>query len=41
MKACIIQPPYSTDTSHSDEYFNFKLQMLDKCDNSIDIIVFA
>lgn len=30
MKACIIQPPYSTDTSHSDEYFDFKLQMLDK-----------
>lgn len=39
MKACIIQPPYSRDTSHSDEYFSFKLQMLDKCDVSADIIV--
>lgn len=39
MKACIIQPPYSLDTSFSDEYFDFKLQMLDRCDGSIDIIV--
>lgn len=39
MKACIIQPPYSMDTSYSDECFNFKMQMLDKCDDSIDIIV--
>lgn len=39
MKACIIQPPYSMDTAFSDEYFNFKLDMLDKCDDSIDIIV--
>ena len=39
MKACVIQPPYSMDTSHSDEYFRFKLQMLDQCDDSIDIIV--
>lgn len=39
MKACIIQPPYSMDASQSDEYFNYKLEMLDKCDNSIDIIV--
>lgn len=39
MKAFIIQPPYSLDTSFSDEYFDFKLQMLDKCDESADIIV--
>lgn len=39
MKACIIQPPYSIDVSHSDEYFDFKLKMLDKCDDSADIIV--
>ena len=39
MKACIIQPPYSRDTSYSDEYFNYKLQMLDRCDESVDIIV--
>lgn len=39
MKACIIQPPYSRDVSYSDEFFDFKLQMLDKCDASVDIIV--
>jgi len=39
MKACIIQPPYSRDVSHSDEFFDFKLDMLSKCDETIDIIV--
>ncbi len=39
MKACIIQPPYSRDTAYSDKYFEFKMQMLDKCDDSMDIIV--
>lgn len=39
MKACIIQPPYSRDVSHSDAYFDYKIRMLDKCDDSIDIIV--
>jgi len=39
MKACIIQPPYSRDTSKSDEFFKFKLDMLDKCDETVDIIV--
>lgn len=39
MKACIIQPPYSNDTSFCDEYFDFKLKMLDSCDDSCDIIV--
>ena len=39
MKACIIQPPYSRDVSHSDEYFEYKINMLNKCDDSIDIIV--
>ena len=39
MKACIIQPPYSRDTSFSDDYFNFKMDMLDSCDDSVDIIV--
>ena len=39
MKACIIQPPYSRDVSYSDEYFEYKLKQLDKCDESIDIIV--
>lgn len=39
MKACVIQPPYSRDASFSDEYFIFKLDQLDKCDESFDIIV--
>ncbi len=39
MKACIIQPPYSNDVSLSDEYFDYKLKLLDECDNSTDIIV--
>ena len=39
MKACVIQPPYSRDVSFSDEYFEFKLDMLSKCDESMDIIV--
>lgn len=39
MKACIIQPPYSNDVSFSDEFFQYKLELLDKCDESMDIIV--
>ena len=39
MKACIIQPPYSRDVSYSDEYFDYKIKMLDSCDETIDIIV--
>ncbi len=39
MKACIIQPEYSTDLSRSDELFLAKLKMLDECDESVDIIV--
>ncbi len=39
MKACIIQPPYSRDTSFSDEYFEYKLNQLDQCDESTDLIV--
>ena len=39
MKACIIQPPYSRDVSYSDEYFDYKIKMLDECDSSVDIIV--
>lgn len=39
MKAYIIQPPYSNDTSYSDKYFKFKLDMLDKCSHDADIIV--
>ncbi len=39
MKACIIQPPYSRDLALSDEYFDYKMNLLDECDDSIDIIV--
>ncbi len=39
MKACVIQTPYSTDYSKSDEYFEITLSYLDKCDSSMDIIV--
>ena len=39
MRACIIQPPYSKDSSNSDEYFDYKIQQLDKCDETVDIIV--
>jgi len=39
MKACIIQPPYSRDTSLSDAYFDYKMNCLDQCDSSADLIV--
>ena len=39
MKACVIQPPYSRDVSFSDEYFEYKMNMLDACDDTVDIIV--
>ncbi len=39
MKACIIQPPYSRDLTFSDEYFDFKIERLRECDDSLDIIV--
>ena len=39
MKACIIQPPYSRDTADSDRLFAYKMDMLDKCDESMDLIV--
>ena len=39
MKACVIQPPYSRDVSLSDEYFDYKIQKLDECDKTMDIIV--
>ena len=39
MKACIIQPAYSTDYHRSDEYFQAMIDLIDKCDESMDIIV--
>ena len=39
MKVCIMQPPYSKDLTLSDEFFQYKLDLLDKCDDSVDVIV--
>lgn len=39
MKACIIQPPYSRDTGLSDAYFEYKINLLRECDDTMDIIV--
>ena len=39
MKVCIIQPEYSTDYSRSDELFEKELELLDKCDSTMDLIV--
>ena len=39
MRSCIIQPPYSRDLALSDEYFAYKLKLLDECDEDTDIIV--
>lgn len=40
MKVCIVQPPYSTDFTRSDEYFKWEMETFDKCDSSMDLIVF-
>ncbi len=39
MKVCLIQPKYYTDYSKSDECFKQELEFLDKCDESMDLIV--
>ena len=39
MKACVIQPPYSRDLTRSDELFAWKLAQLEKCDETLDLIV--
>lgn len=39
MKVCIMQPPYSKDLTLSDEFFQYKLDLLDECDDSVDVIV--
>ena len=39
MKVCIIQPPYSRDVKFSDEYFEYKLNLLEQCDETVDITV--
>lgn len=39
MKVCIIQPPYSVDYKKADEYFRGEIEFLEKCHDSMDIIV--
>ena len=39
MKACVIQPAYSTDYSKIDEYFEAEFALLAACDESMDLIV--
>ena len=39
MKACVIQPAYSMDFSQSDKFFDWELDTLDQCDESMDLIV--
>ncbi len=39
MKYAIIQPPYSRDRACSDACFDFKMNLLDTLDSSVDVIV--
>ena len=39
MKACIIQPPYGRDASPADAYFEAKMNCLEQCDDTVDLIV--
>ncbi len=39
MKVCIIQPLYSADWNDSDKLFQWELDIMDKCDDSMDLIV--
>ena len=39
MKVCIIQPKYSVDFEKSDELFKEEIAFLDKCDETMDLIV--
>ena len=38
MKVCVIQPEYCLDHSQSDKFFQWELEALDKCDETMDII---
>ena len=39
MKVCVIQPLYPTDYSRSEEMFLWEIEAMDKCDESMDLIV--
>ena len=40
MKICIVQPFYPTDYDRSDEMFQWELDAMDRCDQTMDLIVF-
>ena len=39
MKVCVIQPHYSFDPNNLDSCFKGLLELLDKCDSTMDLIV--
>ena len=39
MKVCIIQPPYSGDYEQSQACFEKMLELMDQCDDTMDVIV--
>ena len=39
MKAAVIQLPYSTDYGDSEKIFRKEFELLDSCDDSMDLIV--
>ena len=39
MKVCVIQPHYSFDPNDLDSCFNGLMELLDKCDSTMDLIV--
>ena len=40
MKVCVIQPHYDVDYNKSQSLFQWEMDALDRCDNTMDIIVF-
>ena len=40
MNVCVVQPGYSLDYGMSDKLFEWEMDMMDKCNESMDIIVF-
>ena len=39
MKVRVFQPPYSRDLSLSEDFFQYKMELLAECDDSLDLIV--
>ena len=39
LKTCIIQPLYTTDYADSDRLYQWELDTMDRCDDSMDLIV--